>query len=88
LLFFQRIVSTFLAIKEVAGGDAQTLTNEVKEILALWELDGQNMVGLGSDGAAVMVLYCISFLTKIFLNVVKYWHFFRLEKTFLWLLSF
>lgn len=48
-------MSTFLTLQEVVEADAVSLTENIKSVLDSWGISGQNMIGIGSDGAAVMV---------------------------------
>ena len=52
---FSTIKETFLGMVEIEGGDANTLTSCVQEVLADWNLIGSFFVGLGTDGASPMI---------------------------------
>ena len=49
-----KIVSTYLGISELVTADACALEAAVKTVMEVWELKGENIVGLGTDGANVM----------------------------------
>lgn len=51
----QRVITTFLEVKEVERVDAQGLFEAVEETLKKWNLEPNNFVALSSDGASVMM---------------------------------
>lgn len=50
-----KIVTTFYRLLEIEAGDADTLTNTFRNQLRLDGLDINNLIGIGVDGANVMV---------------------------------
>ena len=50
----QKIKSTYLGLSELKGADALSLSEAVQSTMQSWGLKGDNMVGLGTDGANVM----------------------------------
>ena len=49
-----KIQSTYLGLSEITGADASSLVQAVHSVMQSWGLKGENMVGLGTDGANVM----------------------------------
>lgn len=47
--------TSFLAIQDIADGQAITIVAAIKAFLSSADLDINKMAGFGSDGAAVMV---------------------------------
>ncbi len=49
------IINTYLGSSEIVKADAVGLEGAVRLMLDEWKLEGKNMIGLGTDGAAAMV---------------------------------
>ena len=47
--------SEFLGVRELKQGNAESIFTAAEKILEEYDLDGKNMVGLATDGAAVML---------------------------------
>ena len=50
----EKIGTTYLGMNEIVHADAIGLDESVRNLLNQWDLKGDNMVGLGTDGANVM----------------------------------
>ena len=50
----ENIVTTYLGMNEIVQADAIGLNDSLRSLLNRWELTGDQMVGLGTDGANVM----------------------------------
>jgi hypothetical protein len=50
----KKIVTTYLGMTEIAKADAVGLDGSVRQLMETWNLQGEDLVGLGTDGANVM----------------------------------
>lgn len=59
------IVSTFLKLQPLEGGNAESIVKAIKTVLVEYNLSMQKMCGLGTDNASVMtgIIFYTSFLT-------------------------
>lgn len=51
----RKVVSTFLKLESLEGGDAQSIVKAIKNTLTEYEFSIQKMRGLGTDNASVMI---------------------------------
>ena len=61
---FEEIIETFLDLVEIDKADADSLLQYLKNVVADWGLDPLKLIGLGTDGAAVMIGTKSSLWTK------------------------
>ena len=52
---FQQITETFLDLVDIDKADAESLFQHLKKVVEDWGLDPLKFIGLGTDGAAVMI---------------------------------
>ena len=52
---FQEIRETFLDLVEIDKADAESLFKHLKKVVEDYGLDPEKLIGLGTDGASVMI---------------------------------